>query len=146
MKRKLSFKIESLLNGIENPTGPIVQVLFAKRLAEHEGVFSFDRLACITFDNPKVNKAFTGGTPLDETLLIGNHYSDESELHLCVRAGNSCLKIATGYLPDRNIVFHPQYRHEILLDKLSDKEIEQVFNHVWDNPQSIEPLPKIWED
>lgn len=146
MKRTISFKIESLLHGIENPKGPIVQVMFAQRMAQHEGIFSYNRIARVSFDNSKINKALPGGKPLDETLLIGNDFFSESTLHLCVRCGNSCLKIATGYYPNRNIVIYPEHHHEILLDKLSAQEIEQFFNHVWNNPQSIQPLPNVWED
>lgn len=139
MKSKLSLNIESLLYGIENPKGAINQVLFAKRLAEHEGMRFFNRLARLTFTDPAINKALAGAVPLDETLLVGYEGWNDAELHLCIRSGQSACRIATGYFPNREISIHDEYRHAIILRKLSDKEIQQVFAYIWDNLELIQP-------
>lgn len=139
MENKFKFGIESLLVGMENPRGPIDQMLFANRFAEHEGWIAFSYLARVTFAEPTINKAFPGGVPLDETLLIANYNREGLEIHLCVRGGRSCLKVASAYLPKKEIIMHSEYRHEILPRKLSKKEIEAIFNYVWDNIETIYP-------
>lgn len=139
MKNKLSFKIESLLYGIENPRGGIEQVLFAQKVAKHEGMDFFDCLARLTFDNIKINKAFPGGTPTDETLVIGHQRGNGTVIHLCVRAGQSTLKIATAYLPSKEVIVHNEYNTAILQGKLSVVEINGIFNHIWKNMEQIQP-------
>lgn len=130
MENKFKFEIESLLVGIENRRGPIEQVLFAMRYAQNEGWEARVDIARVTFADPSINKEYPGGTRLDETLLIAYELKD-IELHLCVRSGKSCLKVATGYFPTKEMVVHKQYRHEILHRKLTDKQIEEIFNYAW---------------
>lgn len=142
MKNGIFFSIESLLHGIENPQGPIVQVLFAKKVAEHEGIFSFNRLARLTFTDPAINKAFPGGAVLDETLLVGYEGWNDAILHLFIRGGQSTLKIATGEMPGKKVTIHRQYRDAILLGKLSDKQIKEIFSYVWKNLEVIQPIPR----
>ncbi|WP_293908328.1 hypothetical protein [Sphingobacterium sp. UBA5670] len=69
---KQNFSIESVLFGIENIKGPIELVQFSNRLASHEGIMSFNRMAIVKFSNPQINKALPNGVPTDETLLIAN--------------------------------------------------------------------------
>ncbi|WP_435522952.1 hypothetical protein [Chryseobacterium indoltheticum] len=57
MKTTFEFSVESLLFGIENPKGNIEQVLFAKKLAEHEGIPNCNRLAKLSFADEFVNTA-----------------------------------------------------------------------------------------
>ncbi len=131
MKTDITFDIESLLHGMENPTGAIEQVLFAQRIAEHEGMRLCNRLARLTFADPAINKALTGAVPLDETLLVGHEGWNEAEWHLCIRSGKSALKIAAAYFPSGEIFIHDEYRHAIIYRKLTDREIRMVFTHVW---------------
>ena len=142
MKNKISFNIETLLFGIENPKGAIEQVLFAKMMAEHEGMPYCNRLAKLTFTDPAVNKALPGAVPLDETLIIGYEGWSNNTLHLCIRSGRSACKIATGSFPNREIEIYDDYRHAIIPRKLSDKDIQEIFNHIWDNMEAIQPNPK----
>lgn len=146
MKKKFSFKIETLLFGIENPKGAIEQVLFAKKVATHEGIAFFNRLACLTFTDPTINKAFSGGVPMDETLLIGYEGWSDAILHLCIKSGQSILKVATGCLLSQEVTIHSEYRNAILLCKLSDKEIKEIFTHVWSNLDEIRPNPRPIEE
>lgn len=139
MNRKFSFKIESLLSDIEFPKGPIEQVMFSHRLAVHEGDDNYNRLARVIFSDPEINKAFYGTPSVNETLLIGLETYKGSVLHLCGRSETSCLKIATGQFPDRKITFHNEYRDAVLPRKLSDNQILDIFNTVWDNMRSIQP-------
>ncbi|MCT1526078.1 hypothetical protein ACS126_03550 [Sphingobacterium lactis] len=146
MKKKFTFEIESLLTGIEMPRGPIDQMLFANRFAEHMGWFRFSYLARVTFAEPTINTTFPGGNPLDETLLIANYTPEGIELHLCVRGGRSCLRVAAAYLPKKEVIVCREYTREILLRKLNDKEIEEIFAYVWDNMEVIYPKPGRLED
>ncbi|WP_026769744.1 hypothetical protein [Asinibacterium sp. OR53] len=141
MKNKISYSIETLLFGIENPKGAIEQVLFANKMAEHEGMPHCNRLAKLTFTDLTVNRALPGAVPLDETLILGYEGWSDSTLHLCIRSGRSACKIATGSFPNREIEIYDDYRHAILLRKLSDKDIKEIFNHVWDNMELIQPNP-----
>ena len=142
MKKKFSFNIESLLYGIENPKGAIVQVMFAKKMADHEGIHSFNRLARVEFGNKKINRAFLGTVAFDETLLLGHEGWNYAVLHLCIRSGQRACKIATAYFPNREIDFQSDYQNAIIQQKLSEKEITEIFNHVWDNMEVIQPHPK----
>lgn len=141
MRKELTFDIESLLIGIENPKGPIEQVLFANRHAKHIGKIAFSNLARITFSNPEINQALPGTAQIDETLLIGYEGFAESEIHLCLRSGKDALQIATGYFPERKIKIHSEYHHAILLSKLNDLEINKLLTYVWINRELIEPKP-----
>ncbi|GAB3427980.1 hypothetical protein [Niabella aquatica] len=132
--------MQPLLYNTEDLKGPLTQVFFARQFAEYEGAFYYNRLARVSFERPGVNKSIPGGIPLIETLLLGEKQSEHSTLHLCIRAAHSCCKVATGYHPSRTVVLHPEYRTALLLDYLSDKEIEQVFAYIWDHPEWIEPV------
>lgn len=146
MKNKTTFTIESLLYGIDSLKGAITQVLFAQKVAKHEGLQSFNRLARITFNDPAINKAMPGAVKLEETLLIGYESWNDTELHLCMRGGTSTCRIATGSSASREITVHNDYAHAILQGKLSDSEITDIFYTVWDNSELIQPVPKYLED
>ncbi|MDV4043687.1 hypothetical protein CMT37_12770 [Elizabethkingia anophelis] len=140
MKNKISFSIEPLLFDTENPKGAIELVLFANKMAEHENMPYCNRLVKLIFTDPKINKA-PGAVPLDETLIIGYEDWNHCALHLCVKSGRSTCKIATGNFPDREINIYDDYRRAIILCKLSDKDIKEIFNYMWDNMNMIKPNP-----
>ena len=135
-----NFSIESVLFGIENIKGPIELVQFSNRLASHEGIMSFNRMAIVKFSNSQINKALPNGVPTDETLLIANEIGPYLDIYLCIRSGKSCCRIATAHFPDGELYIHDEYRHTILLNKLSDKQIKDLFNVVREDPTII--LPK----
>lgn len=141
MKSKISFSIKTLLFGIENPKGAIEQVLFAKMMAEHLGMPCCNCLAKLTFADTNINKALSGAVPLDETLIIGYEGWNDNTLHLCIRSGRTACKIATGSSTNREIEIFDDYRNAIILRKLSEKEIMEIFNYVWDNMEIIQPDP-----
>lgn len=147
MKSKFKFNIESLLHGIEYPKGKIEHMLFAEKVAAHEGMEHFNRLAQVRFEDPQINKAFPGGIPLDETLLIGLDNYTDVRLLLCIKSKHDTCKIASGDSSNRKIKIHDEYRDVILLQKLADKQISEIFNFVWDNLEVIQPsLKRIEED
>lgn len=143
MKTKFHFTIQNLLYNTEDLRGPIPQVLFAQRFAEYEGAFGYNRLARVVFENEATHKALPGAVPLEETLLLGKEGFDYSTLHLCIRGKNTCCRVATGYFPKRVMVVQDDYRDAILLHKLTDREIQQIFTRVWDHPEDLQPS-RLW--
>ncbi|WP_367209120.1 hypothetical protein [Sphingobacterium sp. R2] len=146
MKTKLSFTITSLLYGFDNPKGSIENVLFAKKVAKHEGFEFFNRIANVAFDDCTINKAMPGSMPLYETILLAYEFGGDITLHLCIKGEKSTCRIATGSFKDKSVNIHNEYNHAMLLNKLSDIEINKIFNHVWDNIEIIQPIPRILED
>lgn len=145
MKTKVKFSVDSLLFGIENPKGNIEQVLFAMKMAEYEGIENCNRLAKLSFEDDNVNKALSGAVAMDETLILGHEGWGDSTLHLCIRSGRSAVRIATGNFPGREIVMYDDYKNAILLNKLSDKQIEEIFVELWNNMDLIQPKPRfLW--
>lgn len=141
MKTTFEFSVESLLFGIENPKGNIEQVLFAKKMAEHEGIPNCNRLAKLSFGDDSVNMAVAGAVPLDETLVLGYEGWSESVFHLCIRSGRTAIRVATGSFPNREIVMYDDYSNAILLNKLSVKQVKEVFDFIWNNMDLIQPKP-----
>lgn len=141
MKTTLKFTIESLLFGIENPKGNIEQVLFAKKMAEKEGLPNCNRLAKLSFEDGTVNKALAGTVPFDETLILGYEGWSECIFHLCIRSGRTAIRIATGSFPSGEIVMYEDYRNAILLNKLTEDQIQEVFDFIWKNVDLMQPKP-----
>jgi hypothetical protein len=50
--------------------------------------------------------------------------------------------MATGSFPSREIVMYEDYREVILLNKLSEKQIEEIFNELWNTMDLIQPKLK----
>lgn len=140
MKTKFVFTIQPLLYDTPDLKGPIIQVFFAKQFMEEGGEFYYNRLARVTFEKPNINKSLPGAVPLIETLLMGEQKWDHSTLHLCIRGTGCYLKVATGYFPKRITTTHKEYGDALLLDKLTNKEIEGLFAYIWDHPESIKPV------
>lgn len=145
MRTNMIFSVESVLFGLENTRGPIELVQFANRLASHEGIQWFNRMASIKFNDPNINKALPGGVPTDETLLIGQERGENLDLYLCIRSGRNCCRIATAHLPDGEVYIHDEYRHAILAGKLTENEIKWLFEYVRQNMDLIQPKSAIRE-
>lgn len=141
MKTTLKFTIESLLFGIENPKGNIEQVLFAKKMADKEGLPNCNRLAKLSFEDGAINKALAGAFPFDETLILGYEVWSECIFHLCLRSGRTAIRIATASFPNGEIVMHEDYSSAILLNKLTEEQIKEVFDFIWKNMDLIQPKP-----
>lgn len=141
MKTTLKFIIDSLLFGFENPKGNIEQVLFAKKMADKERIQNFNRLAKLSFSDETVNKALTGTASLDETLVLGYEGWTNSIFHLCIRSGRTAIRMATGSFPNREIIIYDDYRNVILLNKLTENQIRDTFDFLWNNMDLIQPKP-----
>jgi len=141
MRTNLIFSIESILFGLENTRGPIELVQFANRLASHEGISWFNRMANIEFNNSSINKALPGGVPVDNTLVIGQERGEYLDLYLCIKSGRNCCRIATAHFPDGEVYIHDEYRHTVFLDKLNEDEIKSLLNYVRERIDLIYPKP-----
>ncbi|REC50644.1 MULTISPECIES: hypothetical protein [Chryseobacterium] len=141
MKATFEFSVESLLFGIDNPKGNIEQVLFARKMAEYEGIPNCNRLAKLGFAEDSVNKAVAGAVSLDETLVLGYEGWSESVFHLCIRSGKTAIRMARGSFPSGEIVMYEDYNNAILLNKLNEEQIKEVFDFIWNNMNLMEPNP-----
>lgn len=139
MKTTFEFSVESLLFGIENPKGNIEQVLFARKMAEHEGILNCNRLVKLSFADDSINKAMTGAVSLDETLVLGYDGWSDSIFHFCIRSGRTAIRMATGSFPHREIVLHDDYSNDVLLNKLSEEQIKKDFDFIWENMDLMQP-------
>lgn len=110
-------------------------------MAKHEGISNCNRLAKLSFADESVNRAVAGAVPLDETLFLGYEGWSESVFHLCIRSGRTTIRMATGSFPSREIVIYEDYIHSILLNKLNEKQIKEVFDFIWNNLDVIQPKP-----
>lgn len=147
MKTKVQFSVESLLFGIENPKGNIEQVMFARKMAEYEGIENCNRLAKLSFEDDTLNRAFSGAVGIDETLILGYEGWNDSRLHLCIRSGRSAVRIATGNFPSREILMYDDYKNSILLNKLCEKQIENIFIELWNDMDLIQPKSRfLWRE
>lgn len=147
MKTKVKFSVESLLFGSENPKGNIEQVMFARKMAEYEGIENCNRLAKLSFEDDTVNKALLGAVAMDETLILGDEGWSDSTLHLCIRSGRSAVRIATGNFPGREIMMYDDYKNAILPNKLSEKQIKEIFSEVWNHMDLIQPKSRfLWRE
>jgi len=138
----MKFSVDSLLFGIENPKGKTEQIMFARKMAEYEGIENCNRLAQLCFEDDTVNRAFSGAVAMDETLILGYEGWSDSRLHLCIRSGRSAVRIATGSFPNQEILMYDDYRNVILLNELSEKQIEEIFIALWNNMDLIQPKPR----
>lgn len=141
MEKTLKFTIESLLFGFENPKGNIEQVLFAKKMADKEGIPNCNSLAKLSFEDGMVNKTLAGTVSLDETLVLGYEGWSESVFHLCIRSGRTAIRIATASLPNGDIAMYEDYKNAILLNKLTEEQIQEVFDFIWKNMDLMQPKP-----
>lgn len=141
MKTTFEFSVESLLFGFENPKGNIEQVLFAKKVAEYEGISYCNRLAKLSFADDSVNTAVAGSFALDETLVLGYEGWSDSVFHLCIRSGRTAIRMATGSFPSREIVMYDDYSNAVLLNKLSEEQVREVFDFIWKNMDLMQPKP-----
>lgn len=139
METTLKFTIDSLLFGFENPKGNIELVLFAKKMADKEGIPNFNRLAKLSFADETLNKSLTGAASLDEKLVLGHEGWTNSIFHLCIRSGRTAIRMATDSFPNGEIIIYDDYRNVILLNKLTEKQIKDTFDFLWDNMDLIQP-------
>lgn len=146
MRNKLTFTIETLLHGIENVRGPIEQVNFARNFADYQKIPRLNQLVRIKFRDGAGHRSFPGAVPLEDTLIIGCDSYVERTHYICVMAENSGLYVAKGHYPDRRIKIQKDYRDALILDKLSDEDIQEIFNYIWDHPDEMQPSSTPWTD
>lgn len=143
----MKFTVDSLLFGIENPRGKTEQIMFARKMAEYEGIENCNRLAQLSFEDSSINRAFSGAVAMGETLILGYEGWSDSRLHICIRSGRSAVRIATGSFPNQEIIIYDDYKNAILLNKLSDKQIEEIFIALWNNMDLIQPKSRfLWRE
>ena len=145
MKTNTFFTIRSLIKGIEYPQAPIQQGLFAEDFAAQHG-FKFNRLAMLTMEIHSIHHPLAGAPSLYETLIIGQESLTDCTLHICIRGQYSYLTVASALKSTGVITVSEEYNEAILMKKLSIKQIEEIFQYIWNNRDSIDPIPATTED
>ncbi|MGE9310844.1 hypothetical protein ACLOAU_04340 [Niabella sp. CJ426] len=145
MKTNTFFAIRSLIKGIEYPQAPIQQGLFAEDFAEQHG-FKFNRLAMLTIEIHSIHQPLAGAPSLYETLIIGQESLTDCLLHICIRGQYSYLTVASAIKSTGVITVSEDYNEAILMKKLSTRQIEEIFEYIWNNMTCIEPLINNSED
>lgn len=144
MKQSFKFSIQGLLS--ENKEGGISgamsPTLFAKEMAT-QMEFKYNRLARVWFDDEEVFQVYEGGEGLTghDTLIIACQYPNDLWVSLWVDSGVGGLPVAMGFQSDREVTITPIYERATYARKLTTEEIQEVFNHVFDNPQEIDIHP-----
>lgn len=140
MKQPFKFSIQSLLseNKPGDISGPMSPTLFAKEMAQ-QMEFTYNRLARVWFDDAETFQIYEDGEGLTghDTLLIACQYPDELWLSLWVDSGIGGLPVAMANQSDREITITPIYEKTEYARKLTIQELQELFNHVFDNPQKI---------
>ncbi len=138
MSSFFKFKIESLLtekNGeVSGPMGP---ALFAGEMAKQEG-FKYDSLARVWFDDAEIFQEYEGESLTGfDCLIIGKHYDNDLLLTLWVDMGTGGLPVAMCYRSERDPVVTPVYKRKHFAKKLSDDQISEIFDHIFDHEETL---------
>jgi hypothetical protein len=134
--------INSIVNLLsqQNDTvsAPMSPMLFAKEVAA-QMEFKFNRLARLHFTDTRMNQKNEKGEGWTghDNLIIATHYKNDFWVSLWVDTGIGGCPVAMGYKSDREIIIAPIYRKADLDRKLTDGEIKELVNYVFDNPQEI---------
>lgn len=135
---KFTYSIQSLLeqkNG--SISGPMSPMEFAKEVALNVG-FKFNRLARLWFADERINQRHEdGGLTGHDTLLIGAVYTNDIWLSLWVDSGVGAVAIAMAYRSDGSIDFTDLYRQQHYVCKLTQQQVKDIFQSVFDDPTQI---------
>ncbi|MEZ2338366.1 hypothetical protein AB6735_22150 [Mucilaginibacter sp. RCC_168] len=138
MKGTIKFTIQTLLSRTDGKvSGPMSPMLFAKEMAQSVG-FKFNRLARVWFADERINqRKEDGGLTGHDTLIIGAVYTNDLWLSLWVDSGVGGIPIAMTNQLDRIIDNTSVYDGERFARKLTEQEIQEIFNAVFLDPGQI---------
>lgn len=139
MKPALGFRIQNLLESKgDKVSAPMSPMLFAQEMAEQTKT-KFNRLARVWFDDERIfQRREAGGFTGFDTLIIGQQYNNDLKLSLWVDEGVSGLPIAMAFQSDREVHLTPIYNRVKYARKLSEDEIKEIFELLFNNPQLLE--------
>lgn len=143
MEKYFKFSIQTLLSQADGKvSGPMSPFLFAQEMGKATET-KFNRLARVWFDDETINQfeedgSFTG----HDTLLIGTQHKNDLHLTLWVDTGIGGVPVAMVYQSDREVVVTPVYQQQAYVSKLSEENIREIFNSVFDHPEQIAIIQK----
>jgi methyl coenzyme M reductase alpha subunit len=137
-KQQFTYSIQPLLEEKEgNISGPMSPVLFAKEMASQVG-FKYNRLARLWLADERINQCREdGGLTGHDTLIIGAVYKDNVWLSLWVDTGVGGVAVASAFRSDRSIDFVELYRRQPYVSKLSQNQITDIFQSIFNDPTQI---------
>lgn len=135
----IQFEILSLLEEKDDNTvtGTMSPLLFANEIAALTGI-EYNRLARVWFKDATVLQKWESGemTGYDH-LIMGYQDPDELSLSLWVDLGTGGMPVAICYQSDKKCVITPLYHETEFLIKLSEEDIKNIFQYVFDHPECI---------
>lgn len=137
-KQQFTYSIQSLLEQKDgNISGPMSPMEFAKEIALKVG-FTFNRLARLWFADERINQCREdGGLTGHDTLIIGAVYTNDIWLSLWVDSGVGAVAVAMAYRSDGTIDYTDLYRQQHYVCKLSEKNVRDIFQSVFNDPTQI---------
>ncbi|WP_139235711.1 hypothetical protein [Mucilaginibacter polytrichastri] len=100
--------------------------------------FKYNRLARLWLADERINQCREdGGLTGHDTLIIGAVYKDNVWLSLWVDTGVGGVAIASAFRSDGSIDFVELYRQQPYVSKLSQKQVGEIFQSVFNDPTQI---------
>ncbi|SEW24617.1 hypothetical protein SAMN05421841_1809 [Chryseobacterium wanjuense] len=139
MENQFQFRIQNLLSQkgdtISAPTSPM---LFAQDMAKL-GDEKFNRLARVWFEDETIHQYWEGdGYTGHDTLIIGTQYKNDMHLGLWVDEGVRGVPVAMAFQSDKEAIITPVYKKKEYHKKLSEEQIQEIFNYLFDNTHLLE--------
>lgn len=138
METSIGFRIQSLLDRKEGKvSGPMSPMEFAKEMAR-QGEQKFNRVARVLFDDEEIlQRKEDGGYTGFDHLILATQYSNDLWLSLWVDIGTAGVPVAMCYESDRDIQITPIYCRAEFARKLTEEEIRQVFEYIFQDPSVL---------
>ncbi|WP_431609246.1 hypothetical protein [Chryseobacterium sp. 'Rf worker isolate 10'] len=113
-------------------------LLFAKEMAKQNQV-KFNRLVRVSFDDETIHqRPEDGGYTGHDTLIIAAQYLNDLYLSMWVDEGVYGIPVAMTFQSDRELIITSAYKEAQFARKLSVKEIQEIFNYIFDNPSALD--------
>lgn len=138
MSTTLEFRIQNLLEKKDGKiSAPMSPMLFVQEVTKLIGE-KFNRLARVWFEDETIHqRKEDGGYTGHDILIIGAQYSDDLKLTLWVDEGMGGVPVAMEFQSDGELIITPIYHNTQYHRKLSNEQIKEIFNHLFENPQLL---------
>jgi len=143
MEKKLKFSIQTLLSEKDGKvSAPMSPMLFAEEMSKKTGL-KFNRLARVWFEDEAINQIkedvlYTG----HDTLIVAHEILNDLMLSLWVDIGIGGVPIAMAFRSDREILMTKVYYQEPYERKLTEQEVQLIFDFVFSNPDSLDIIQR----
>jgi len=117
--------------------GAMSPVLFAKEVCEKMGE-KFHGLCRVVFDDDLVHNSLRKRTYYD-TLVMLERFKNDNKLAMWIDTGTAGIPVAMMLESNRELIVTPAYRNNKRIKQLSDDEIREIFNKIFDDMSVIIP-------